>query len=144
MNARGSADEIVTGLTAGRPQKEVAAAAGISERTLRRRQNAPHMVEAVAAARADLEREALGRLSRLRDLVFGELESLLGAENSKVRLATADLILRQGLAYRTAYEQDRLRVLEATVTRMIAGIDPDTDCADADDDDEDETDWDFQ
>lgn len=87
----------------------------------------------------DLEREALGRLGRLRDLVFSERESLLAAEDPKIRLATADLVLRQGLAYRTAFEQDQLRMLETRVARITAGLDPD---ANSDDDDDDDADWD--
>ncbi len=94
----GSTDLIVSLTAAGRPQAEVADAAGISVRTLRRRLQEPQIVVAVSAAVVQLEKEAVGRLGQLRRRAFDQLETLLLHEDPAVVLRTCRLVLDAGLA----------------------------------------------
>lgn len=64
--SRGRTHLIVSLSAAGRPLNEIASAADISIRTLRRRLQDTQIAAAIEAARLDLEREAIGRLAALR------------------------------------------------------------------------------
>lgn len=116
---RGATETIVVMTAAGRPQSEVAAAAGVSIRTLRRRQREPAIIAAVAAAVAQGEQEALGRFSLLRSRVFDQLDVLLDHEDPGVVLRTSRLVLETGLAHRAAIANDTLTSLETAVAASL-------------------------
>ncbi len=118
----GSTDMIVALTAAGRPQAEVAAAAGVSVRTLRRRLREPQMVVAVSAAAVQLEREAVGRIGQLRGHALERLEALIGHEDPSVALRAAKLIFETSLARRAALVNDNLSYLEAAVAEGITAV----------------------
>ena len=118
-NRHGSRDVIVALTAAGRPQSEVADAAGISVRTLRRRLEEPDLVSAVAAATLELERQAVGQLSDLRARAFSRLGALLADDDPGITLRACKLILDAGLAHRSALADDRLGYLEIRVAEFV-------------------------
>lgn len=115
----GSTDLIISLTAAGRPQAEVADAAGISVRTLRRRLQEPQILVAVSAAVVQLEKEAVGRLGQLRRRAFDQLETLLQHEDPSVVLRTCRLVLDAGLAHRAAIAEDNLAHLEMAVAEGL-------------------------
>jgi hypothetical protein len=115
----GGRDVIVTLTAAGRPQSEIAKRAGVSVRTLRRRQGEPGIVADVALIRVELERQAVGRLSDLREQAFARLAGLLGSDDPLVVVRVARLVLDQGLAHRAALVPDEIASLEARVAILI-------------------------
>ncbi len=117
---RGAREMIVALTVAGRPQNEVARAAGISVRTLRRRLQEPDIVEAMAAATRDREQQALGRLADLRGLAFDALHDHLRSPDPAVQARAAKLVLEQGLAHRNAFTADRFAALELSLARIEA------------------------
>src|SRR5438067_5296161 len=95
---RGSHELIAIGLAAGLPLTEVAASAGISLRTLRRRQSDLAVIEAIAAARHEILREGAGRLASLRTSAMDQLARLLECPDPSIRLRAIRLALEQALA----------------------------------------------
>jgi AcrR family transcriptional regulator len=102
----------------GQSQSDIAAAAGVSVRTLRRRQREPEVIRAVAEARADQTRLALGRLSTLRCQALVELEALLNDDNPTTRLRAVRLVLEQTIAHQQSVAAERSEELERLATQL--------------------------
>ena len=113
-----SSDVLLAMTVAGKPQQEIAEAAGSSVRTVRRWQKHPDNVLAVAAAQRNLEQAAVNTLRDLRSQVFGVLAELLEDGDTKAQISAARLILEQGIAHRAALRNDSHAVLEAWLSRM--------------------------
>jgi hypothetical protein len=80
-------------LAQGKTNAEAAKAAGVSERTIYRRLAEPPFRRRVRAIRAEMLREAIGRLAALRNDAIDALAGLLKGAKEQVRLRAAKTIL---------------------------------------------------
>lgn len=114
MAKRNVDSQIVAGMVHGLQRKDIARSVGVSERTLRRRLSEPAMVEAIAAAQAEVQRELNGRLNGLAHRALTEIEQLLGHGPNTVKVQVAKLILEQRVVQRQVYEDALLDLAEAS------------------------------
>jgi hypothetical protein len=91
---RSNADHlIVAALAAGTTNQEAATAAGVGERTVRRRLDDPAFRRQVSEARAALLEQAIGRMAGATTEAADTLRLLLNAESEHVRHAAAKTLL---------------------------------------------------
>jgi hypothetical protein len=91
---RSNADHlIVAALAAGTTNQDAAAAAGVGERTVRRRLEDPAFQRQVLDARSALLEQAIGRMAGATTEAADTLRSLLNAESENVRHAAAKTLL---------------------------------------------------
>jgi hypothetical protein len=106
-------EALLTALAAGKSVKDAALAAGIGERTARRRLAEPDFARRVAEARAGMLSQALGRLADGMSEAADTLRYLLNARGETVRLSAARSILELGPRLRDAVELElRIAALE--------------------------------
>jgi hypothetical protein len=104
---------LVLALAAGQTARDAARSAGVGERTATRRLADPAFRRRVEALRADLVRQAAGRLVEGMTQAADTLRSLLEARSEAVRLGAARTILELAPRLREAAElEERLRALE--------------------------------
>jgi AcrR family transcriptional regulator len=111
----GAKHEIVGGMVAGKRLADIAAAAGISPRTLRRRLKEPAVMAAIAEAQADAHRQVAARLTGLADTALTRIGLLLEADDSATQLRAARLVLERLTVHRSVLEESRLIALEAAL-----------------------------
>jgi len=101
-------------LAAGSTYAEAAAAAGVSERTIKRRMTDGRFRNDVAAVRADMVRRTSGALTDASVMAVGTLIALLDvAVPPSTRLGAAKAILDAEATYREAGAlEERLQLLE--------------------------------
>ena len=101
-------------LVEGAPLVQAAAAAGMSERTARRRWHDPAFRASVEALRSEVEADAVGQLVALYGEAIDTLHELLGsAQKPTVRQRSAELIMKIGPALRSESAMHaRLAVVE--------------------------------
>ena len=91
---RSNADHlIVAALAAGTTNQEAATAAGVGERTVRRRLEDPSFRRQVSDARSALLEQAVSRMAGATTEAADTLRSLLKAESENVRHAAAKTLL---------------------------------------------------
>jgi len=98
---------LILGLAAGKPVRAIAAEIGISERQVFRRLKDPSLVQAVAAARAEIISTAVAQLSALMAAAVEALEALLRADSEQVRLGACRAVLELGTRLRESEELER-------------------------------------
>ncbi len=123
---RSRSDIIAAALASGATQREAGRAAGVSERTVRRRLEQPEFAAQVAHERAELVTRVSARLTGLASKALDTLESLLGADvASGVRGRTATGILAASRVWRDAAEiEDRLRMVEGLLDAQVERGEP--------------------
>lgn len=107
MIEKGNIGVLVAAAADGRTLADVGAASGLSISSVQRRLREPAVASAVALARRDLQRQAVGRLASLRSEALDGLAALVQDEDRPVRLRAIDLALRHGLSYEVAYEREQ-------------------------------------
>ncbi len=116
----GTGDEMLAAaLASGRTHRAAAEAAGMSERTVRRRLEAPEFRARVSAQRTELVNQVADRLVGLAPQAVETMYSLLSDNNPPaVRCKAAQAVLSSSRAWRDASEMDaRIQMLEALVAR---------------------------
>ena len=117
-SGRRSADAVlIARLAAGATRADAAAAAGVGQRTVYRRLNDAAFARQVAAARAALVSQAVGRLADAASAAAATLRALLDAEPESIRLGAARAVLELGAKLRAADELEaRIVALEQAAT----------------------------
>jgi len=113
---RSSADgALIAALAGGYTVAAAAAQAKVSERTAYRRLAVPAFCTQIAAARAELVSQAVGRLAVASPPAVGTLIELLGRTNPPaIRLGAARAVLELGQRWRETQElEERIATLEA-------------------------------
>lgn len=115
---RGGDQLLIAALAHGATQAEAGAAAGVSERTVRRRLADPGFADLVRAERAALVARTSARLTALTSQAVDALAGLLNpAVADGVRLRTALGVLDSCRTWRDATEvEQRLRAVEQALT----------------------------
>ena len=116
----GTRDEILAAaLASGKTHRAAADAAGMSDRTVRRRLEAPEFRAMVSAQRTELVNQVADRLAGLAPQAVETMYSLLSDNNPPaVRCKAAQAVLSSSRAWRDASEMEaRIRMLEALVAR---------------------------
>ncbi len=116
----GTRDEILAAaLASGKTHRAAADAAGMSDRTVRRRLEAPEFRAMVSAQRMELVTQVADRLAGLAPQAVETMYSLLSDNNPPaVRCKAAQAVLSSSRAWRDASEMEaRIRMLEALVAR---------------------------
>jgi AcrR family transcriptional regulator len=109
---KGALHVIVTGVVAGKSQMDIAAEAGISTRTLRRRLSDPEVTSAVLEAQVEVQRSLVARLSAMGDNALDCLTSQLASDDPLVAHRAAKTTLERMLAHQAALNGQRLIVME--------------------------------
>jgi AcrR family transcriptional regulator len=91
----GADDALVLAIATGCTREQAAERVGVSEATVYRRLGEPDFGRRVAAVRAELLEQAIGRLVDATTEAADTLRSLLTAESDSVRLAAARTLLEQ-------------------------------------------------
>ena len=111
---------LIVGMATGRPIADVAAEAGVSERTVQRRMAKPEFQRKVSDLRWQMMKDLSGRLSQVSGKAMERLQSLLEADSENVRLGAARSILDQTLRVREAVDFElRLQDVEAMCDRKL-------------------------
>lgn len=111
---------LIVGMATGRPLADVAAEAGVSERTVQRRMAKPEFQRKVSDLRWQMMKDLSGRLSQVSGKAMERLQSLLEADSENVRLGAARSILDQTLRVREAVDfEGRLQQIEALCDRKL-------------------------
>jgi hypothetical protein len=106
-------DALLVALAGGRTVREAARAAGIGERTARRRLAEPGFARRVAALQAQMIEQALGRSVKSMSAAADTLRKLLRAQSESVRLGAARALLELPVKLRDSVElEQRLAALE--------------------------------
>ncbi len=122
LRTKGSIPALVTAIATGASQPEAARLSGMSVKTVQRRLREPAVVLAIHEARAELTRQALGRISSLRDLALDRVGAILAdTESPALSLRAAELVLRFSAAGEAAWVQDKLVLLERQLSELEAG-----------------------
>jgi hypothetical protein len=109
---------LLVALAGGRTVRAAARAAGIGERTARRRLADPAFRARVAEMRADMVERALGRAARGMSAAADTLRRLLRADKESVRLGAARALLELTVKLRESVElEQRLCALEERLNR---------------------------
>lgn len=122
MIEKGNIGVLVAAAADGRTLADIGAASGLSISTVQRRLRGPAVAGAVALARRDLQRQAVGRLASLRAQDLDGLQGLIEDEDGPVRLRAIDLVLRHGLSYEVAYERDQRLIATAAPAPGLDGL----------------------
>jgi len=105
---------LIARLAAGATMLDAAAAAGIHERTARRRYQEPGFRRQVAAARGSMMERALGELANAATEATARLRRLLESDSEQVQLSACRAILDHGGKLRESCElSERITALEA-------------------------------
>lgn len=105
---------LIAQLAGGATYQDAASAAGVAERTVRRRNQETGFRQKVAAARAAMMERALGELSSAATAATSCLRALLESDSEQVQLAACRAILDHGGRLREGVEfSERLTALEA-------------------------------
>lgn len=118
---------IVTGMVAGMRRADLAVALSISERTLRRKLAKPEMIEAIAEARAETQREILGRVNTLTNTALDALEAILTGGTQPCRLQAARIVLDQRIVQRAIYDEAIIQLGEAGIGQVLPAVSGDLD-----------------
>jgi hypothetical protein len=112
---RGAADAVlVAALAGGATQADAAAEAGVSERTVRRRLDAPAFRQDLDVARADLVRTSTDRLVAGVGAAIDTLEELMATAPAYVRVRAATAMLDAAHKWRSTMDlEERIGRLEA-------------------------------
>lgn len=111
---------LIVGMATGRPLADVAAEAGVSQRTVQRRMAKPEFQRKVSDLRWQMMKDLSGRLSQVSGKAMERLQSLLEADSENVRLGAARSILDQTLRVREAVDfEGRLQEVEALCDRKL-------------------------
>lgn len=123
----GRDDAIMAALASGMTQREAARAAGVSDRTVRRRLAEPDFMQRIAEIRRGRLDQAAGLISARLTEAVSTLEDLLRPPASPhVRLRAAQILLKAGEdMVRGERVLDRLGTLEAAMDGEIARLDED-------------------
>jgi hypothetical protein len=97
---KGSEELLVLALAQGKTFAEAAQAAGIAERTARRRATDPEVIAAVEVHRSLLLERASARLLCQLDRGINALAELIGSDNEGVRLRAASILIDKAVALR--------------------------------------------
>lgn len=117
---------LATALAAGLTLVDAAAAAGVSERTARRRMADPQYRSAIHAVRTEIVDSTVGRLVAASVGAVDTLAELSANGNDSVRLRAAGQLLGHLVAVSEAIElRLRLDALEASITQAHALPNPD-------------------
>jgi len=111
-------DLIAAALASGATHREAGSAAGVSERTVRRRLEQPEFEEQVSSQRDELVSRTMDRLTGLTTTAVDTLSSLISSADTPagVKLRAAMGILAVHRVWRDATEvENRLRLLENLV-----------------------------
>ncbi len=113
-NGRRNADEVLAlALAGGQTLRAAASLAGVSERTAARRWADPEFRKRVAESRAEMVRQAQGRMADSMSEAAGVLRQLLTASSENVRLGACRAVLELGVKLRESVElEERLQALE--------------------------------
>lgn len=110
---RGNDEVLAAARAAGQSVKHAGQAAGLSERTARRRLQEPDVAARVDELRRDRQAETLAGLDRLSIKAIEALDELVESGNATVRLGAARLVLTLGLQLHEQVEMGaRVRRLE--------------------------------
>ena len=109
---KGATHVIVAGVVAGSSQAEVAAEAGVSVRTVRRRLRDPGVVTAILEAEAEVQRPLVARLSEMSSTALDCLVEQMASEDPAVAHRAAKTTLERMLVHQSALDQQRLLALE--------------------------------
>jgi hypothetical protein len=117
---KGNTGVLVAHLAIGQTIAQAARAAGMSEKTARRRLGAPSVRAAVQEAQADLTRHALARLRDLRNQGLDVVSEVLASDDepSALRLRAADLVLRHATAVDNAWLIEQVTAQSADIVRL--------------------------
>lgn len=91
--ARGDEAALIAAAVAGRSLKEIAAAAGVSVSTVKRRMSQPDFADLIREGRAEQQRQAVGRLNDDLAVVIDRLHELAAHEDPKIALSAIDKLL---------------------------------------------------
>jgi hypothetical protein len=106
-------DALMTALAGGAPVRQAAERAGVSERTAFRRLADADFRQRVAARRAELAQQAVGRMVEGMADAADTLRRLLATAGDSVKLAAAKAILELGTKLRESAEfEQRLLAVE--------------------------------
>ena len=109
-------DALLLALAAGKTITDASIAAGLGERTARRRLDGPDFRRRVAEARTEMVSRALGKLADSMTEAADTLRQLLRAEGESVRLGAARSVLELGNKLRESVEiEARLQALERQI-----------------------------
>ena len=118
---KGPDDLIVAGVVSGQSRSEVARAAGISPRTLRRRLSDPAIVRDIADARLAMHEQLAARLAQLAMSAVDELQSIVtSGETDHARIAASRVVLDQLGSQSRSLETARWNYLEAEQAERLA------------------------
>lgn len=111
---RAHVDEVVrAALAVGQTYADAGAAAGVSERTVRRRMSDPDFAAEVSVRRGEHVGALAGQLMTAGTEAVAVLRACLASDNETVRLRAAQLVLTTGNSLRHAHElESRLVALE--------------------------------
>jgi hypothetical protein len=116
---------LVLALASGQTARDAAHLAGVGERTVTRRLADQEFRREVEALRADLIRQAAGRLVEGMTQAADTLRSLLGADSATVRLGAARTILELApRLHEAAGLEERLRALEERLAQTAEDRQP--------------------
>lgn len=102
---KGNVVRLIAGLAAGEPLGEIAEAMGVSVSTVYRRRRDPVIGQAVAEARADLNRQLLGRLAESQSRAHQVLSELLDHEDPAMRLRAANAATQRHVRLRLGHRE---------------------------------------
>jgi AcrR family transcriptional regulator len=112
MSKKGALHLIVAGLVAGKSQAEIAAEAGVSERTVRRRQRDPDVIMAVLEAQVEVQRPQVARLSAMGGTALDCLQTQMDSDDPAVAHRASKTVLERMLVHQSALDQQRLVAME--------------------------------
>lgn len=105
---------LIAALAAGASYVDAAKAAGVSERTVRRRMAEPAFRQQVDEIRAEMLAQAVAKLTSASVKAVETLEALLGSPLDFARLSAARAILELAAKYREQHDiAERIAALEA-------------------------------
>ena len=114
---KGDIPKMVAELARGATQKEAAAAAGISDRGVRRRLDDPEIQAQIVEARAEIRRRTMAAIADASLEAVQTLRDLQGVEQApQIRFQAAKVLLHTGVKNIEAMERDEeIDVLRARI-----------------------------
>jgi hypothetical protein len=107
----GKQQRAISALLAGQSHQQAAAAAGVSDRALRKWQHQPHFKAELERQRLELAKAGIASLQALTSKSAARLAALLDSEKEGVVLSTAKFVLQMAVA--TIDQAEILERLEA-------------------------------
>ena len=116
---KGNLPELVASAAAGRSLDEMGRASGMSKSSVQRRLSEPAVILEVEKARAEMTRQAAGRVLSLRDMAFDRIARVLREESSDATVLRAcELVLRFASAAETAWLQEKVLQMERDLRQV--------------------------